>query len=274
MAFPGATPSYAGFTAGHTLAQDSHAAQSNAEQADIIALSNKLGTGASTPTSGLLLRGNGIGTSAWGQVILTSDVSGVLPQANGGTGTTLATGTGKAVYDTSPTISTPTISGGTISSPTITTPTIASFINATHNHESNTGGGTLNAANALQAGSINFANLLSSIFSSQIATSTNGGSAGGDTNFLNLGGLKICWGLTASISLSSSAQTTAVVNFPTTFAAAPKVLIATHVPTTTAFLIAQINADPTTSAVTLAVTSTTGASTTGSSKIDWIAIGI
>lgn len=140
--FPGSTPSFAGFTSSHTLAQDSHASQHNQEQAEIIALANKIGTGASTPASNLVLRGTDVGTSAWSQVNLTSDVTGVLPQANGGTGTTLATGTGKAVYDT-----TPTISGAQLtSSPTLATPIIASFTNATHSHQNATGGGTLGAA--------------------------------------------------------------------------------------------------------------------------------
>lgn len=113
-AFPSGLASFAGFIASHTLAVDSHAAQHNLEQAEILATQTKIGTGSSTPTSGKLLRGNGVGTSVWAQADLTSDVSGVLPQANGGTGTTLATGTGKAVYGTSPTISNPTITGATL----------------------------------------------------------------------------------------------------------------------------------------------------------------
>lgn len=146
MAFPGAIPSYVGFTPGHTLLTDVHASQHNLEQADIAAIASKIGTGASTPTSGLVLRGDGTGTSSWSQVILSSDVSGVLPVANGGTGTTNTTGTGSVVFGTSPTISTPTVSGGTFSSPTITTPTIASLTNATHNHQNAAGGGTLGSA--------------------------------------------------------------------------------------------------------------------------------
>lgn len=138
MSYPGATPSYLGFTPGHTLVVDVHASQHNAEQTDIIGLSNKVGTGASTPTSGLVLRGNGVGTSAWGQVQASTDLTGVLPQANGGTGTTLATGTGKAVYDTSPTIATPTLSA----------PLISDFTSANHDHSSASKGGNLGAVTA------------------------------------------------------------------------------------------------------------------------------
>src|ERR1700756_3590608 len=114
--FPTGTPSYLGFTASHTLLADTHAAQHNQEQADIIALANKVGTGASTPTSTTVLTGSGVGTSSWSQVNLTTMVSGVLPVANGGTGTTSTTGSGSVVFATSP----------TLSSPTLTTPTIAS----------------------------------------------------------------------------------------------------------------------------------------------------
>lgn len=90
MAFPGAIPSYTGFTPGHTLVADAHASQHNSEQADIIALATKLGTGASTPSAGTVLRGTGSGVSAYGQVALASEVSGILPIANGGTGATTA----------------------------------------------------------------------------------------------------------------------------------------------------------------------------------------
>lgn len=151
MAFPSATPSYAGFTGSHTLSADNHAAQSNQEQADIIALANKVGTGASTPVTQRLLRGNGTGTSAWAQADLTTDVTGVLPVANGGNGTANTTGTGSAVFATSPSLTTPSISNPTVTgggswtgSPSLSTPTIADLSNSTHNHQNNAGGGLLN----------------------------------------------------------------------------------------------------------------------------------
>lgn len=141
--FPGAIPSFTGFTSSHTLSQDQHASQHNSEQSEIVAIATKIGTGSSTPASGKLLRGTGAGTSSWAQADLTTDVAGVLPQANGGTGTTLATGTGKAVYDTSP---------------TIITPVIVSFVSATHNHQNSAGGGTL-AGLALQNNAVTFTQL-------------------------------------------------------------------------------------------------------------------
>lgn len=84
--FPGAVPVYPGFTGSHTLSVDNHASQHNSEQGDISAIATKIGTGSSTPVNQRLLRGNGTGTSVWAQADLTTDVTGVLPQANGGTG--------------------------------------------------------------------------------------------------------------------------------------------------------------------------------------------
>lgn len=83
--FPTALPSFAGFTSSHTLAADSHAAQHNSEQAEVVAIATKIGTGVSTPVANTFLGGTGIGTSGYRQVTLTSDVTGILPIANGGT---------------------------------------------------------------------------------------------------------------------------------------------------------------------------------------------
>lgn len=141
--FPSAIPSYLGFTASHTLAADVHASQHNSEQADITAIATKLGTGASTPVNQRLLRGNGTGTSAWAQADLTTDVTGVLPVANGGNGTTSTTGTGSAVFSAAPAL---TGGGSWGGSPTLTTPTITDHTNAQHNHQNAAGGGILVAA--------------------------------------------------------------------------------------------------------------------------------
>lgn len=140
--YPGALPAAGSAVASDTLAAAGHTSLHNTGADESRAIATKIGTGSSTPTSGMLLRGTGVGTSSWAQATLTTDVTGTLPQANGGTGTTLATGTGKAVYDTSPTISGASLT----SSPTITTPTIGDFTNSTHTHANNAGGGTLGAA--------------------------------------------------------------------------------------------------------------------------------
>lgn len=68
---------------------------------------------ADVATGNVLLSG-GIGVApAYGKVGLTTHVSGILPVANGGSGTSSSTGTGSNVLSNTPTLSTPAISGAT-----------------------------------------------------------------------------------------------------------------------------------------------------------------
>lgn len=160
MAFPGALPSFTGFTSSHTLAADNHAAQHNLEQSEIVAVATKMGTGASTPSTSTVLRSNSNGTSTWGQVVLTTDVSGTLPIASGGTGQSNLSGlTLPSAILANPSISGTVGGSATYSSPTLTTPTIASFINATHNHQNNAGGGQLDGGQAIQEDTVDYTRL-------------------------------------------------------------------------------------------------------------------
>jgi hypothetical protein len=69
--------------------------------------------------SGNVLLSNGVATApSYGKVGLTTHVTGVLPVANGGTGTPTSTGTGNFVLATSPTLVTPLL--GTPTSGTLT----------------------------------------------------------------------------------------------------------------------------------------------------------
>jgi hypothetical protein len=52
----------------------------------IVQIETKIGTGSSSPSANKVLRATGTGTSAWAQVGLTTDVTGILPVPNGGTG--------------------------------------------------------------------------------------------------------------------------------------------------------------------------------------------
>lgn len=89
----------------------------NGSQNDaIIALETKIGTGISTPVNNTVLRGNGVGTSTFAQVGLTTDVTGILPIANGGTGS--------ATQNFVDFNSTQTLTNKTLTSATLTTPTI------------------------------------------------------------------------------------------------------------------------------------------------------
>ncbi len=123
--FPTSLPLVGSASSTDTLAAAGHTALHNNGADETRAIATKLGTGSSTPASGQVLRGTGVGTSSWGALDMSTDITGVLGQGNGGTGTTDANGTGAALYEDSPFIFTPTISGATISTPTITNPTVA-----------------------------------------------------------------------------------------------------------------------------------------------------
>lgn len=72
-----------------TLLNDpDHATITNTVNDAVIALETKVGIGASTPVASTVLRGTGTGTTSYEQVNLTSDVTGTLPIADGGTGET------------------------------------------------------------------------------------------------------------------------------------------------------------------------------------------
>ena len=70
-------------------------------------------------TNNRVLRSDGT-NSTLSQVVLTTDVTGTLPVANGGTGVTTSTGTGAVVLGTSPTLTTPTLSTPTLTSARVT----------------------------------------------------------------------------------------------------------------------------------------------------------
>lgn len=133
MAYPVAITSFTTKSTGDTI-QASHV---NDIQTDVVALETYIGTNASqtTPTgSGRVLRSTSASASTWGQVVLTTDVTGVLPIANGGTnassasitafnnitglsaaGTTGTTST-NLVFSTSPTLVTPVLGAASATS--------------------------------------------------------------------------------------------------------------------------------------------------------------
>ncbi len=129
MAFPASIPSNTDPTAPNKLSSPSHSQLHQSHNAEIVAIETKMGTGSSTPTSGKVLRATGTGTSAWGQTVLSTDIAtatsadlrGILSDE---------TGTGVAVFGTSPTIATPIIT-----SPAITTPKITTSINDSNGNE-------------------------------------------------------------------------------------------------------------------------------------------
>lgn len=122
--FPTSLNSYVTGSSSATLSAAGHASAHNSYE-------SKIGIGASTPTNNTVLRGNGTGTSTWAQVTLTTDVTGTLPVANGGTGATTLTaggllygnGTSAVAASGAGTSGQAVLSGGT-GSPTFTTGTL------------------------------------------------------------------------------------------------------------------------------------------------------
>lgn len=117
-------------TSANFLSNPAHSLEHQSHNAEIKATQTKIGTGASTPNSGKVLRATGTGTSSWSQVDVTTDV-GSFTSANLRTLISDETGTGVAVFGTSPTISGAQLTA----SPTVTTPNIITSINDTNSNE-------------------------------------------------------------------------------------------------------------------------------------------
>jgi hypothetical protein len=109
-------------------------------------------------------------------------------------------------------------------------------------------------------GGITFASLLATIFSGQVTSYANAGSAGGTFYYINLGGIKLLWGTSGNV-IGTTAGPSYVVDFPAGFFSTIQSAIATIQQLAT---VAQqeINGGvaPTTSSwsVTIAATTTTG----------------
>lgn len=65
----------------------------------------------------------------------------------------------------------------------------------------------------LASGAVTFAKLLSTIFSGQVSTQANAGTAGGTMYYINLGGIKLLWASGLSVATGSSGG----VTFPNSF---------------------------------------------------------
>lgn len=118
MSFPTNTDSFT-VVSGTTLLSTGHASLHNEVGSAVIALEQKIGVGAGSPTLNRILKGSGNGTSVWGTTL--DNFTFGTPSTTGGTMITPLISGGTV---NNPVIGTPAITGGTYNSGVFGTPTI------------------------------------------------------------------------------------------------------------------------------------------------------
>lgn len=104
-----------------------------------------------------------------------------------------------------------------------------------------------------------------------VNTGTNANTAGGSTNYVKLGQLLVCWGTTASYSITAGSTTDKSVTFPQTYATAPTMTLQSRANTVAAGLLPYEAVAPTTTVGNIVVYNRDGS--TATCVVDWIAIG-
>jgi len=229
----------------------------------VIAAQTKLGIGSSVAASNQVLTGTGAGQSNW-QLLTSANV-------------TLATGSGAFVFGTGPTITSPTINTPTINNPTLKTDSVVGYTTSNSGtvYGISVSGGTIGSA-ALAANAVtNPAIAANSVYSGNLglASSYTGGvqtfSSNGTFYYINLGGLKMMWGLAVAPNLSGSApqDNTVTVVIPTFFSSIQSATVSVVDPTGTGFIFANITSYTTTS-LTIGIYTTSGSNGGGYISVD------
>ena len=180
-------------------------------------------------------------------------------------------------------LTSPTINTATIVNPTLTVDSISEF---TSSNGVTVGGlniksSKLNTNNSVVTTNITDANVtsaklgLSSGSTGGVTTYTNPGTAGGTNSFfyINMGGIKMFWGLTAAITTSGAAPQTATgaITFPVGFfTTVQTAIVSTAVASASQYLAAGYNAFST-SAITVEILSFSGSN--GSSAVNVFVVG-
>lgn len=122
--------------------------------------------------------------------------------------------------------------------------------------------------------SVTYAKLLSTIFSGQTTSDTNPGTAGGSRNYVNVGGIKLCWGVTAAqATVGAAPQTiTKTVTLPVGFFTNISFDVnSARGPFTNSQYMYTNTSAITTSTLTIGFQSTNGSNATGAAN--WLCIG-
>jgi hypothetical protein len=119
-------------------------------------------------------------------------------------------------------------------------------------------------------GKVDYAALLSTIFSGQVQNQSNAGTAGGTIYFLNLGGVKVAWGTTASLPAGNF-----TITLPTSFFTAMQsvIVVPTGPYTNTNAMTANLTAAVSGMAATITFTSIIVAGANPANPYSWFAIG-
>lgn len=129
----------------------------------------------------------------------------------------------------------------------------------------------------LPQSNVPYASLAPTIFSGQVLSIANTGSAGGTIWYMTLGGMKMAWGNTSTVSLTAATSNPYGVTFPANFFTTIQSFTASVAGGTasgTQFIGISGNAAVTTTQAQFYAISTPQTAVTGSmSRVDWFAIG-
>lgn len=175
---------------------------------------------------------------------------------------------------TNKTLTSPVITGGSIDNSTITVDTIAGHTVAGNGtvYGLSIQSGVLQTANSIQATNLQTSSVLSaklglsSGFTGGVASQANAGSAGGTMYYINLGGIKMLWAISAAGKATGSAYD---FTLPAFFTTVQSVTATAYVPVSVATQYANVSA-ASTSTVSAYIIASTGS---GTAQISLFVIG-
>jgi len=124
---------------------------------------------------------------------------------------------------------------------------------------------------------VTYAKLLATIFSGQVTSAANAGTWGGTNYYINLGGIKLCWGISAAgTSIAAGGNSSKTVTLPTSFFSTVSTAYATTLDGGGSYenwILSSVNVAPSTTTLTIKSTNT-GAGASGTTyKVYWLVIG-